>query len=192
MVLNNKSQMFTIWFPEDFFYPQVSDRWLPVIRKMNLPFAFQTVEDYMNFCIQSASFAGYTSSPAKQRLGQYEIEKRGGKELEAEMSKDVTLTIRLTESYASWWIAWEEMWWFMHYGKVARYQLYLDDISMGFLSDRGLLLVNYRMNQITPTSIGNLEMSYRSQAAQYNSFTWTLHYNHFDLVMPDMSTLPRP
>ena len=46
MILNNKSQMFSVWFPEDFFYPEVIKRWDPIIQNMKLP--YQSTTDFMN------------------------------------------------------------------------------------------------------------------------------------------------
>ena len=54
MVLNNKPQMFTVFFPSNFFYPEVNKKWELIIEKMRLP--YQSIDDFMNAQIQSVTF----------------------------------------------------------------------------------------------------------------------------------------
>ena len=87
MILNNKAQMFSLWFPEDFFYPEVIERWSPIIQSMKLP--FQSVTDFMNSQIQQVSYPGVDIGTSSQEQGQFPIEYSIGKELEPILSKDL-------------------------------------------------------------------------------------------------------
>ncbi len=44
MILNAKANMFTIWFPSNFFYPSIVSKWEPVVKRLKLP--YQTIEDF--------------------------------------------------------------------------------------------------------------------------------------------------
>ena len=58
MILNNKAQMFSVWFPPGLFYKEVVDKWLPYIQKMKLP--YNTIEDFMNSQMGRAIVANST------------------------------------------------------------------------------------------------------------------------------------
>ena len=35
-ILNAKLNQYAIWFPQDFFYPEVRERWTPVVKRLKL------------------------------------------------------------------------------------------------------------------------------------------------------------
>lgn len=78
MVLNNKPQMFSIYFPSNFFYPEVKRKWEPIIERMKLP--YQSIDDFMNSQIQSVTFPSITMETSQQQRGQYEVVYPGGKD----------------------------------------------------------------------------------------------------------------
>jgi hypothetical protein len=58
----------------------------------------------------------------------------------------------------------------------------MEPIRLGFLNDAGFMLTEFLFSEITPTALGELNLSYAASVASYNSFSWTLHYNVFDIV----------
>ena len=83
MVLNNKPQMFTVFFPSNFFYPEVNKKWELIIEKMRLP--YQSIDDFMNAQIQSVTFPSLNLDTSQQQRGQYDVVYTTGKELEPSM-----------------------------------------------------------------------------------------------------------
>ena len=188
MVLNNKPQMFTVFFPSNFFYPEVKKKWEPIIEKMRLP--YQTVEDFMNSQIQSVIFPSLTIDNSQQQRGQYEVVYPTGKELEPSLSKDLSITFKLTESYISYFIMWDQLDIYLHYVNMNNeIDEYIDDkkpcwmepIHLAFLTDQGFELTKFIFSEITPTSLSELNLSYAAQAAAYNTFSLGVHYNVFDI-----------
>ena len=187
MVLNNKPQMFTIYFPSNFFYPEVKAKWEPIIEKMRLP--YQDLSDFMNAQIQSLNFPNMSLELARQGREQYEVSYPAGKELEVQINKEITVTFKLTESYISYFVWWDQIDVYLHYtskeyftepGK-AKKPCWMEPFSLAFLSDAGLQLTEFTFGQITPYSMTDLQLSYAAQAAQYNTFSVILHYNTFDV-----------
>ena len=76
MVLNNLPQNFAVYFPQNFFYREVHDRWMPIIKKMLLP--YMSVEDYMNAQIQSIDLPQINMQSQSQQAGRYTLLKRPG------------------------------------------------------------------------------------------------------------------
>lgn len=179
MVLNNCPQMFSIYFPSNFFYPEVKQKWEPIIEKMRLP--YQTIDDFMNSQIQSVNFPGANLDISSQQRFQYEVTYPGGKELEPIINKDLTITFKLTESYISYWIIWDQVDLYLHYtNEVTKHKpFWMEPINLAFLSDTGFLLTEFIFQEITPTSLSDLSLSYAAQVASYNTFTWGLKYNRF-------------
>ena len=57
----------------------------------------------------------------------------------------------------------------------------MEQISLIFLTDVGLEMLSFRFDQIVPTNIGELNLSYAATVASYNTFTWNLRFNYFDI-----------
>lgn len=179
MVLNNKPQMFVVSFPSNFFYPEVKERWAPIVERMRLP--YQSVDDFMNAQIQTVTFPSLQMPLATQQRGQYEVGYYGGKELEVLIGKDLNITFKLTESYLSYWIMWDQLDVYLHYVNDYRDKkpCWMEPIQLSFLSDAGFELVQFTFREITPTSLSEINLSYAAQIAAYNTFTLGLHYNVF-------------
>lgn len=177
MVLNNKAQMFSVWFPTDFFYPEVVEKWTPYIQRMKLP--YMSLTDFMNAQIQQVSYPSIDIGSNIQQQGQYEIEYTSGKELEPLISKDFTITFKLTESYLTYWVIFDQVYWYLEYVKKypKKCRVFMEDINISFLSDAGLSLINFCYTHVIPKSVGQFTLSYAAQAAQYTTFDWGLHYN---------------
>ena len=180
MILNNKAQMFSLWFPEDFFYPEVIKRWSPIIQSMKLP--FQSVTDFMNSQIQQVSYPGVDIGTSSQEQGQFPIEYSIGKELEPILNKDFTVTFRLTEGYYTYFILLDQVKYFLQYREhFSQHRVFMSNFNITFLNDAGFSIVNYKYKYIVPRSLGNFTLSYAAQMAQYNTITWDLHYNRMDM-----------
>lgn len=180
MVLNNKPQLFRISFPSTFFYDSVCEKWGPIINKMRLP--YQTVADFMNSQIQSLSFPGVNLSNPEQGRIQYKVMYPTGKELEPLVEKTLNLTFKLTESYLSYWILWDQMDYYLHYGDIVeREPIWMEPISLAFINDAGFELTEFLFRDITPVSLSEINISYAATVASYNTFTWSLHYNVFEV-----------
>lgn len=180
MILNNKSQMFTLWFPDGFFYPEVVNKWEPVIKRLKLP--YQNLTDFMNSQILSVSYPSIDIGSSSQQQGQYEIQYTIGKELEPILTKDFNITFRLTEGYYTYFILFEQVKWFLTYrDHFSKYRVYMQDFNITFLDDGGFSIVNYRYKHLIPKSLGSFNLSYAAQLAQFNTFEWGLHYNRMDM-----------
>ena len=189
MVLNNKPQMFTVFFPSNFFYKEVKKRWEPIIEKMRLP--YQSIDDFMNAQIQVVTFPSLTLENSQQQRNQYEVVYPTGKELEPSMSKDLSITFKLTESYISYFIMWDQLDIYLHYANMTeeideyigdeKKPCWMEPIHLAFLTDQGFELTKFIFSEITPTSLSELNLSYSAQAAAYNTFSIGLHYNVFDV-----------
>lgn len=179
MVLNETPWMYSAYFTSTFFYPEVKRKWEPIIEKMRLP--YQSIDDFMNSQIQTVTFPSANLDMSTQQRGQYEVGYPGGKELEVLINKDLIITFKLTESYISYWIIWDQVDLYLHYKseETEHKPCWMEPFNLGFFSDAGFLLTEFIFQEITPTSLSELNMSYAAQIANYNTFTWGLHFNKF-------------
>lgn len=176
MILNNKQNAFTIYFPPNFFYPKVEKRWLPVINRLKLP--YETIEDFFNSTIQSVSLPQISLPILTQQQSQFNIAYRGGKELEPTLEKTLDVTFKLTEGFISYWILFDQ---------IEEYLLYKEDavfwpnMFVSFLDLNGIELVVFEFEQLIPTSMSQVELSYSQTAAEFNTFSVSLRYNRFNI-----------
>jgi hypothetical protein len=173
--------MFTFYFPSNFWYKEVVGRWTPMVERMKLP--YESVEDFMNAQVQAVKFPAMNMELALQQRGQYDIAYPSGKELEPLIDKNITITMKLTESYLSYWIWWDQIDTYLHYvdNHKDKKNCWMEPVKLGFLTDSGVQLIEFTFRDITPTNTSELNLSYAATVAQYNTFTINLRYNYFDI-----------
>ena len=177
MVLNNLSQSLAIWFQPNFFYPIVQETWLPVLKRSGTP--YMCIEDFMNSCVQQLNFPGLNAGEKSQQIGLFKVGKRPGYTAEQLMEKDFSLTIKLSESYISYFIMRQQLEEFLSMSDVK--PLYMAPLTISLLDDFGFETMAYQYNQLTMKSISEISLSYAARLGQFNTFTVTYHYNYFDI-----------
>lgn len=180
MILNNLPQQFVIYFDSNTFYPMVNETWLPVIKRMMLPYL--SLEDFFNSQIQSLSFPGFNGSPVSQQMGLYNVKKRPGRAADQIQEKNLSLTVKLTESYISYFVARQQYDEFLALGPARDVkELYMPSIFLSFLDDAGFETITYQMDELTPTGISDLSLSYAARIGSFNTFTWNFSYNYLSI-----------
>ena len=177
MILNNLSNQFVVEFPNGFFYPDIVQRWEPIVQRLKLP--YETLEDFINACVQSISFPTVELNNPEQQQGQYPIRYRPGKELEPLLDKNLTLTFKLTESLISYWILFEQIERFLEYSDTVPFW---PPMYVSYLDHRGYELVVFSFEMVIPVNLSQFEMSYAQSAAQFNTFTMGLRYNRYKII----------
>lgn len=178
MILNNRTQLFSFYFPNNYLLPEVVKKYEVYLKRMHLP--FESCEDFLNSCIQTVTFPSINISNATQQHGQYEMEYTTGKELEAIVEKNLTITFKLTDSYLSYWIIRDQIEAYLKYGSIKK--IFWNPLYLTFLSSAGYEINTIEFSQITPTNLSELDLSYKAEIAQYNTFTLGLHYNFQKIV----------
>jgi hypothetical protein len=159
------------------FYPSIVERWAPVIKRLKLP--FEKVSDFMDSCIQSISWPSLSLENVRQQQSQFDINYKGGKELEPIFDKTIEVTFKLSESYISYWILFENIQEFMRYKDG---DVFWPSMFISFLDLQGFELVIFEIKQLIPISLGQFSLSYATTAAEYNNFTLGMKYNRFNIT----------
>lgn len=184
MLLNPLSQNCVIWFPANFFYNEVVNLWKPVFKRKFLPYL--TIEDMFNAQITQISFPSITANNVTQGLQNYQITKRGGKQLDQMMNKSLTLTIKLSESYMTYFIARQQMDLFFQYGYGHGVKnLYMPPLNVTILDEGGFENITYTYYQLTPETLSDFDLSYSAKPGNFTTFTWGFKYNYFDIYYRD-------
>lgn len=176
MILNNLGNQFIIWFPRNFFYPEVEDKWTPVVRRLKLP--YETLEDFINASIQSIAFPSIELRNVEQQQTQFRIQYRPGKELEPLFEKNLTVTFKLSEGFISYWILFEQIELFLEYKDT---RPFWPPMYVSFLDHHGFELVAFSFEKIIPNGLSQFEIAYSRTAAQFNTFNLGLRYNRFKI-----------
>jgi len=174
MILNAKQNMFSIWFPPDFFYPEVVEKWEPIVKRLKLP--YQTIEDFFNSSIQSITMPSMDLGIVHQQQRQFDIGYKGGKELEPIFDKNIDVTFKLSEGFITYWIIFDQIEKFLEYDEG---NVFWPGMYVSFLDLHGLELVSFEFNKIVPTKLSQFDVSYATTAAEFNTFSLGLRYNRF-------------
>ncbi len=176
MILNSLNNQFVIHFPPNFFYPEITKKWVPVVRRLKLP--YETLEDFINASIQSVTFPNIDLDTAHQQQTQFDIQYRSGKELEPVIDKNLTITFKLSEGFISYWILFDQTELFLEYGE---HQPFWPPMYVSFLDHHGFEMMVFSFEKLVPTNISQFEISYATTAAEFNTFSLSLQYNRFKI-----------
>ena len=149
---------------------------------MFLPYL--TLEDFFNSQITQISFPSINTQTVNQRNQNYPLTKRGGLQLDQSMEKTLTLTIKLSQSYITYFMVRQQFEEYLKFGEGQK-ELYMPPISVTILDDDGFETVTYTYNQLTPTGLSDFDLSYAARPGSFNTFTWTFSYNYFDIWYRD-------
>ena len=176
-LLNSKLNQFTVWLPKNFFYPEILQRWTPIVRRLKLQ--YDSVEDFVNASIQSVTFPEMNLELVSQQQAQYTIQQRGGKELEPVLDKTITITFKMIEGFITYWMLWEQIELYLQYGKA---QPWWPSAYVSFLDHNGFELVVFEFEKITPVGLSQFDVSYSQVTSEFSSFRLAMHYNRFKIV----------
>jgi len=176
-ILNAKLNQFAVWFPKDFLYPEIRERWSPVVKRLKLQ--YQTLEDYINATVQSVTFPEISLMPVTQQQSQFDIKYRGGKELEPILDKNLIVTFKLTEGFITYWMLFDQIDMFQTYAET---EPFWPSMFVSFIDHHGFELMAFEFQKIIPLGMSQFNVSYATVAAEFNTFTLTLRYNRYKIT----------
>lgn len=176
-ILNAKLNQFAIWLPQDFFYPEIRERWTPIVKRMKLPYL--TLEDYVNATIQSINFPEVVLPIISQDQTMFQIKYRGGKELEPILDKNLTITFKLAEGFVSYWMFFEQIELFQQYSER---KPFWPSMYVSFLDHHGFELMTFEFKKIIPTGMSQFPLSNATVASDFNTWTLSLRYNRYTIT----------
>lgn len=175
-ILNAKLNQWAIWFPQDFFYPEIRERWTPIVKRLKLPYL--SLEDYFNSTVQSITFPEVTLNTVTQPQTMFQIRYRNGKELEPILDKNLTVTFKLTEGFITYWMLFDQIELFQFYSEKAPFW---PSMYVSFLDHHGFELMTFEFQKIVPNSLSQFNVSYATVAADFNTFTLNMSYNRYKI-----------
>jgi hypothetical protein len=176
-ILNAKLNMFSIWFPKDFFYPEIRERWTPVVKRLKLPYL--SLEDFFNATVQSVTFPEVTLESLTQPQTMYQIQYRGGKELEPILDKNLTVTFKLTEGFITYWMLFDQIELFQMYSERAPFW---PSMYVSFMDHHGFELMAFEFKKIIPLSLSTFSVNYSTVVSDFNTFSLNLAYNRYKII----------
>jgi hypothetical protein len=176
-ILNAKLNQYFIWFPQDFFYPEIRERWTPIVKKLKLP--YQSLEDYVNATVQSITFPEVQLTPVSQGQSQFDIKYRGGKELEPILDKSLNITFKLSEGFFTYWMFFEQIELFQRYSLDK--PIFWPSMYVSFLDNNGFEILAFEFKKIIPIGLSQLNVSHATVAAEFNTFNLNLIYNRYNI-----------
>ena len=130
MSLNNsRNSNYAFEFPKGWLFPAVREAFEPALDRFEIPFA--SIEDYLNYTVQSVSFPNMNPETVSQSLKEVDKFFKGGQDGKRYYEHDFQVTFSSKEGYINYLIMqmqWEKFW---SHGKDDI--PYVPDIRMGIL-----------------------------------------------------------
>ena len=176
-ILNAKLNILVTWFPKDFLYPKVRERWTPVVKRLKLQ--YQSLEDFFNATVQSVTFPEVVLNPVTQPQTMFQARYRGGKELEPILNKNLTVTFKLTEGFITHWMLFDQIELFQLYSQTTPFW---PSMYVSFLDHHGFELMAFEFKQIVPANLSQFNVNYATVVSDFNTFSLNMTYNRYRII----------
>ena len=190
MILNARKNLFFPHFSKGFFYPEIEEKWLPIIQRLKIPYI--NVTDYMNACVQSISLPNINIPEVNQQQGQYTSSWTNGKELPEIINRSLEITFKLSESFYSYWIMYDQIDLFLKRANKNNQDNkppYWTDFFISYLDNAGFEQIRFEYKLIIPINLSGIEISYSNNIAEYSTFRVELRYNRYNIFTPSLKNI---
>lgn len=180
MIINSRSSNFIFNFPKDFVHESISDKYLPFVKRMPIP--WDTVLDFLNAQVQSISMPSLSMSPVSQtrKLGKSQVYK-SGQVVPDLFSKDMTVTMRTLDGYINYWIFLENA---LRWLDFTTDELYFNDLFINITNQEGYIVQKVRFEKVLLTSVSEISLSFSDNNPDFKTFDCTFTYNAIDISVP--------
>ena len=116
-ILNARNNDFIFKYPVDFIPKEIADEYNKRLR--NIPTPYKRAGDFLNSTIQGISFPSFDVSTVEQNAFDKRTYK-GAFDLQQSVSREFTVTHKLTEGYINYWLLFEVLADFQNHQKTTR------------------------------------------------------------------------
>jgi hypothetical protein len=168
MILNVRQNGFIFNFPKEFLHPDVVEKYKGYVNKMPEP--YDTVQDFINATIQSINFPTLrTIDTAEQiRPGGFKQTYKSSTTLQNLIQRDFTVSFKLGEGFINYWIIYENI---VKHLDFQNPEQYLPDFRLMLLDNEGIIMASVILEQVTVTSLSEVNLNYSSTTPAFTAFT---------------------
>lgn len=181
MLLNSKNNNFVLKFPPDFISKELNKKYEPYIRRFPIP--FERVIDFLNYTIQGISWPSIAMEPIEQFTQSSKQYYKSGSSTWEKYSKDITITLRLTEGFLNYFIMrdiFEEYWL-----KGPGDEPYKAPFLLTLLDNLGYSFISFNFDKPVFIGISDIELSYATNVPEYKTFDLSFNYTDFTITRPE-------
>lgn len=182
MFFNARSDLFRFQLPKVFFPTEVTNRYLPYIKRVQHP--VETAHELCNFSIQSVTIPNFNYSPVDQVKpgrspdGQARgtVKKwRAGLNQELLIDRSFSVNFKMFDGFVNYWIMNEI---FFYYYDFANTKPFTVDIPIRILDHEGNLMYSVIFEDCLYTSIGEFTLDFTENDIDNKSFTCDFEFNN--------------
>ena len=177
MILNVRNNSFVFLFPENFFTESIKEKYKSYYQSLILP--YDTIDDFMSSTVQQINFPSWAMQPAQQTrpLGKMQ-EYKNSKPLKELFTREITLTMKITDAYLNYFIFLENSLEFLDFSNKEQT---LKPIKLLMLNNEGYSVSSITFNNPILMSQSGIKLSYSSVTPQLNTFEVKFKYFDFKL-----------
>jgi hypothetical protein len=185
MILNARNNNYTFRFPKGFIPENIEKKYEPILLLLPQPFA--NVTEYLNFAVQSVTFPRFDVTEASQVSKNQRLNWRGGWDLLRSQAGEVVVTFKATEGHITYFLMLDLLADYLDYGYAERNEgaEFMPSLHLHLLDWTGNLFLTFQMEQVTMSSLSELELSFPANAPDAKSYTATFGFNLINIIHPD-------
>ena len=136
---------------------------------------------FLNYTIQSINLPGMGyDAVIQQKKPGLNVQYRSTIPRAELFEKELTVTFQLADGYVNYWMMLDIL---DHYYRFDVREPYIDDLNVRILDAEGQALVTARLIRPLIKSMGELNMSFASNTADFNTFDINIGYNDLEIIV---------
>jgi len=179
MLLNARQNGFIILFPDDFFAPEINEKYKKYYQSLIVP--YDTISEFMSATIQSIDFPGWNMDVATQTrvLGKKQEYKNSVQPIDLH-KRTLEITFKLTDAYLNYFIFKENADIFLDFKNKKQT---FDPMRLALLDNQGYIVSSILFKKPILTGVDGFKLSYSSVVPEFRTFTAKFAYFDFDLSL---------
>jgi hypothetical protein len=175
MILNVRQNGFIFNFPKEFLDPEVVEKYKGYVNRMPMP--YDTVNDFINATVQSINFPTLRTIDTVEQIrpGGFKQTYKSSTTLQNLIQRDFTVTFKLGEGFINYWIVYENIVKFLDFQNPEQY---LPDFRLMLLDNDGIIMASVILEQVTVTSLSEIQLNYSSTTPQFTTFSVGFRCNY--------------
>jgi len=177
MLLNARNNQFDFKFPRNFIPEAIEEKYGSYLNRIPGNVVEKTI-DFINYTIQSVSIPSFGFDPAEVQTNDGTVTYfKGSQPLQQLIDREFTVTFQLVDGYINYWILLDTL---LYYYVLDNN---IDDFLLRMKDSEGNALVTIKMIEPIMKMLTELELSFASNVAEFQTFDVSFTYNIMEINM---------
>lgn len=180
MLLDSRNNLFDFRFPKNFIPQKIAKKYKSYLNRMPGNIIEEPI-DFINYTIQGINLPGMGYDPVvQQEYPGRNIQWRSSLPTQELFQKEFTVTFQLVDGFINYWILLDTL---NYYYSFDTKPYFIDNLTIRILDAEGHVVVTVLIKRPFIKNIGELNLSFASNVAEFTTFDLSIGYNELEIII---------